>query len=77
MMIPKNGREPIFDNHLQHFFKEIGTPLLDLAGKKFRSKDYFTGDGHWNEKGHAKAAKYLAPFCLNLLGKRETQEERF
>jgi len=67
MMIPSATGKIVFDDQLRSFFQEKKIRLLDLGEKKFGRKNYFPGDGNWNEDGHRRAARFLTPFCLKLL----------
>lgn len=74
MIIPQLARPTPFDRPMKAFFEQEGIPYLDLNDKKIRRSDYFLNDAHWNEKGHKKAARYLARFCLKLLEDRQAQQ---
>lgn len=73
MMIPQFGKAGIFDASLKRALSAAGVPVLDLAEKKFGRKHYLSGDAHWNEKGHERAAQYLAPFCQEFFKNRENK----
>lgn len=68
MIPPPSGSTP-FDTRLRAFFQEQRIPALDLGSKGYDESDYFSGDGHWNAKGHEKTAELLVPFLADLLKK--------
>ncbi len=46
----------------------LDIPSLRLAPEDFTDMDFFPGDGHWNERGHRKAAARVVPFVVGLAG---------
>ena len=67
LMIPAMAGESLFDEPLRTALGEAGIPFLDLGGGRLGREDYFGGDGHCNERGHAKIAEYLIPFGMSLV----------
>jgi hypothetical protein len=67
MIIPPPNGATRFDDHLLSALNDYGIDTLDLSKKEFNKQDYFQGDGHWNEDGHQKAARYLVLFAGSLI----------
>ena len=65
MIHPPNGGS-IFDDRLHSFLDALHIPTLDLGSADLTPDEYFRGDGHWNERGHQKAARHLVPFVEQL-----------
>ena len=66
VLIPPSQGRTIFDVPFKYYLEVERISFLDLGNKGFTEHDYFQGDGHWNENGHRKAAKYLVPFVRYL-----------
>ncbi len=65
VLIPPLKGRTLFDQPVAAHLEGRGVPVLDLTGA-FGQADYFDGDGHWNEGGHARAAELLAAFLARL-----------
>ncbi|MDG2308463.1 MAG: hypothetical protein P8R42_28120 [Candidatus Binatia bacterium] len=66
VLIPPGSRGSPFDRPLMRSLRERNLPAVNLARMHFGSGHYFEGDGHWNERGHAKAATHFADFIKRL-----------
>ncbi len=67
MIIPSSRGERFLNGYLRDALIAESISFLDLHGKMFEKEDYFSRDGHWNARGHARAAKYLADFVIDLV----------
>lgn len=76
VLIPPGSQGSPFDRPLMQAFRERGLPAMNLARMGFASEHYFDGDGHWNERGHAKAAGHLTTFIKRLAMRRSARSGR-
>ncbi len=67
VLIPPRSGTTRFDTPFVDWLATKQIPVLDLGESGFTEDDYFRGDGHWNERGHRKAAGFLGPFARALL----------
>ena len=67
VLIPSKKIGQPFVEPLRNKLTSIQIPFLDLNLKNFDETDVFHVDGHWNERGHRKAAPYIAAFIESQL----------
>ena len=71
VMIPPRRGKTVFDERLKVFVQEEMIDVLNLGSKGYGKQEYLSGDAHWNEKGHEKAARFVVPLVVRLLDIRQ------
>jgi lysophospholipase L1-like esterase len=69
VLIPSKDQSNYLSSKLKERLVADRFQVFDLRDRKFDETDYFRFDGHWNEKGHRKAANAVLNFVRNRIPK--------
>ena len=67
VLIPPRSGGTAFDAPFKEGLEENDLAVLDLSENMIGGGAYFHIDGHWNVRGHERAAELLIPFTRSML----------